>query len=47
MFTDGKSDEWKRIFDVNVYGPSICAREAVRSMKSRGVDDGYIININT
>ncbi|KAG8271376.1 Dehydrogenase/reductase SDR member 11 [Homalodisca vitripennis] len=44
---DGKSDEWKRIFDVNVYGPSICAREAVRSMKSRGVDDGYIININT
>ncbi|XP_054265785.1 farnesol dehydrogenase-like [Macrosteles quadrilineatus] len=44
---DGKSDEWKRIFDVNVYGPSICAREAVKSMKGRGVDDGYIININT
>nr|CAD7453794.1 unnamed protein product [Timema tahoe] len=33
--------------DVNVIGLSICTREAVKSMRERGVDDGHIININS
>ena len=38
------------IFDhclqVNVFGLTICSREAVQSMKAKGVDDGHIINLN-
>ncbi|XP_049947492.1 dehydrogenase/reductase SDR family member 11-like [Schistocerca serialis cubense] len=45
--TDGKTEDWKRILDVNVLGLSICTREAVQDMLSRGVDDGFIIHINS
>ncbi|XP_049770987.1 dehydrogenase/reductase SDR family member 11-like [Schistocerca cancellata] len=43
----GKTEDWKRVLDVNVLGLSICTREAVQDMLSRGVDDGFIIHINS
>ncbi|XP_047108192.1 dehydrogenase/reductase SDR family member 11-like isoform X1 [Schistocerca piceifrons] len=45
--SSGKTEDWKRILDVNVLGLSICTREAVQDMLSRGVDDGFIIHINS
>ncbi|XP_047108708.1 dehydrogenase/reductase SDR family member 11-like [Schistocerca piceifrons] len=45
--TSGKTENWKRILDVNVLGLSICTREAVQDMLSRGVDDGFIIHISS
>ncbi|XP_047106891.1 dehydrogenase/reductase SDR family member 11-like [Schistocerca piceifrons] len=44
---DGKTEDWKSILDVNVLGLSICTREAVQDMLGRGVDDGFIIHINS
>ncbi|ASJ07282.1 SDR family oxidoreductase [Thermococcus pacificus] len=35
-------DEWRRVIDVNLTGPYLCAKHAVRYMKERG---GVIINI--
>jgi NAD(P)-dependent dehydrogenase (short-subunit alcohol dehydrogenase family) len=32
--------------EVNVLGYSLCAKEALQSMREKGVDDGHIININ-
>jgi NADP-dependent 3-hydroxy acid dehydrogenase YdfG len=34
------------MLDVNVLGLSVCTKEALQSMKDRGVDDGHIIHIN-
>jgi NAD(P)-dependent dehydrogenase (short-subunit alcohol dehydrogenase family) len=34
------------MLEVNVLGLSICTREAIRSMKDRGVTDGHIVHIN-
>lgn len=34
------------LIQVNVLGPCICIREAVKQMKERKVDDGHIILIN-
>ncbi|XP_049855925.1 farnesol dehydrogenase-like isoform X6 [Schistocerca gregaria] len=45
--TAGKTEDWKHILDVNVLGLSICTREAVQDMLKRGVDDGFIIHINS
>ncbi|XP_049856574.1 dehydrogenase/reductase SDR family member 11-like [Schistocerca gregaria] len=45
--TNGKTQEWKRILDVNVLGLSICTREAVQDMLRRGVDDGFIIHVSS
>ncbi|XP_072041045.1 dehydrogenase/reductase SDR family member 11-like [Amphiura filiformis] len=44
---DGKTEDWKNMFDVNVLGLSICTREAVKSMRERNVDDGHIIHLNS
>ncbi len=44
---DGSVDEWKKILDINILGLSICTREAVKSMKEKGIDDGHIINIGS
>ena len=43
----GTTDDWKSILDVNVVGLSICAREAFKSMKEKGTDDGYIVNVGS
>ncbi|XP_063235308.1 farnesol dehydrogenase-like [Bacillus rossius redtenbacheri] len=44
---DGSVADWKQMIDVNVLALSICTKEAIRSMKERGVDDGHIIHINS
>ncbi|XP_012253451.2 farnesol dehydrogenase-like [Athalia rosae] len=44
--TDGETEGFKRILDVNVLAVAIATREAVRSMKEREVA-GHIFNINS
>ena len=39
---------WRRMFDINVIGSLICAREAVRRMSTRhGGDGGSIVNVSS
>lgn len=39
---------WKRMFDINVIGSLICAREAVRRMSTQhGGDGGSIVNVSS
>lgn len=39
---------WRRMFDVNVLGSMLCAREAVRSMSTRhGGSGGSIVNVSS
>ncbi|XP_023714657.1 farnesol dehydrogenase [Cryptotermes secundus] len=45
--SDGPVENWRKIFDLNVLGLSVCTKEALQSMKERGVDDGHIIHINS
>nr|CAD7401747.1 unnamed protein product [Timema cristinae] len=45
--SENTTRELRKIMDVNVLGLCICTREAVKSMRERGVDDGHIININS
>ncbi|XP_069685859.1 uncharacterized protein [Periplaneta americana] len=44
---DGPVDSWKSILDLNVLALSVCTKEALQSMKERGVDDGHIVHINS
>ncbi len=37
-------EEWKRVVDVNLTGPFLCAREAIRIMKAQQPKGGRIIN---
>jgi NADP-dependent 3-hydroxy acid dehydrogenase YdfG len=43
----GDTSQWRQMLDVNVLGPTICTREAVKSMRSRNVDDGHIVHIGS
>lgn len=39
---------WRRMFDINVIGSMVCAREAVRRMSTRhGGDGGSIVNLSS
>ncbi len=39
---------WRRMFDINVIGSMLCAREAVRRMSTRhGGDGGSIVNLSS
>ncbi|MGM9427502.1 SDR family oxidoreductase [Hydrogenophaga sp. MI9] len=39
---------WKRMFDINVFGSFLCAREAVRRMSTRhGGEGGSIVNLSS
>lgn len=44
--SDGKTESWESLLTVHVLAPSIIARETIKSMKERNVDDGHIINIS-
>ncbi|XP_018572842.1 farnesol dehydrogenase [Anoplophora glabripennis] len=44
--TDGDTEVWKNIFNVNVLGLCIATREAIRDMKANNVN-GHIIHINS
>ncbi|XP_046431814.1 farnesol dehydrogenase-like [Neodiprion fabricii] len=44
--TDGDTEGFRRLLDVNVLAVAVCTREAVKSMKARHVD-GHIFNINS
>jgi NADP-dependent 3-hydroxy acid dehydrogenase YdfG len=44
--SDGSTEELRKMLDLNVLGLSVCTKEALQSMKERGVDDGHIIHIN-
>jgi NAD(P)-dependent dehydrogenase (short-subunit alcohol dehydrogenase family) len=37
-------DDWQRVIDVNLTGPFLCAREAIRIMKAQQPKGGRIIN---
>ena len=39
---------WQRVFTANVFGPFLCAREAVRTMSTRhGGNGGAIVNVSS
>ncbi|XP_069683512.1 farnesol dehydrogenase-like [Periplaneta americana] len=45
--TGGPVENWRKIYDLNVLALSVCTKEALQSMKEKGVDDGHIIHINS
>ncbi|XP_069700374.1 farnesol dehydrogenase-like [Periplaneta americana] len=45
--SEGPVKNWRTIMELNVLGLSMCTKEAIQSMKERGVDDGHIIHINS
>ncbi|MEX1167399.1 MAG: SDR family oxidoreductase [Hydrogenophaga sp.] len=41
-------DRWRRMFDINVIGSMLCAREAVKRMSTRhGGEGGAIVNVSS
>ncbi|KAJ3651874.1 hypothetical protein Zmor_017880 [Zophobas morio] len=42
---DGATEEWRRVFDVNVMALCICTREAVRIMRENNIS-GHVIHMN-
>ncbi|KAJ3651598.1 hypothetical protein Zmor_017627 [Zophobas morio] len=46
LLTEGNTEDWKRIFDVNVLGLCVATKQAVNIMKSNYIN-GHIIHINS
>jgi NAD(P)-dependent dehydrogenase (short-subunit alcohol dehydrogenase family) len=47
-FDEMSVDRWRELFDVNVIGAFVCAREAVRRMSTRhGGSGGAIVNVSS
>ncbi|KAG0725512.1 Dehydrogenase/reductase SDR family member 11 [Chionoecetes opilio] len=44
---EGSPEEWRSMLDLNVVALCLCTREAVASMRERGVDDGHVIHLNS
>ncbi|CAL4127279.1 unnamed protein product, partial [Meganyctiphanes norvegica] len=44
---EGTPDEWREMLDVNIVSLCLCTKEAVRSMRERGVNDGQVIHISS
>lgn len=45
---DMSAARWRRMFDINVFGSFLCAREAVRRMSTRhGGEGGAIVNLSS
>jgi NAD(P)-dependent dehydrogenase (short-subunit alcohol dehydrogenase family) len=48
LIADFELDRFRRVFDVNLFGPALCAREAVRRMSTRlGGGGGVIVNVSS
>ncbi|XP_054288146.1 dehydrogenase/reductase SDR family member 11-like [Macrosteles quadrilineatus] len=45
--SEGETDRWRAMFDVNVLAVSFCTREYLRSMEKRGNQRGHIFMINS
>ncbi|XP_055347266.1 dehydrogenase/reductase SDR family member 11-like [Paramacrobiotus metropolitanus] len=46
-FLTGQSEKWLDMFQTNVLGMSMCARETLKLMQKNGITDGHIILINS
>ena len=44
--TEGKTEDWKSVFDLNVLGLCIATREAVKIMKENKIN-GHIVHVNS
>ncbi|XP_063981595.1 dehydrogenase/reductase SDR family member 11-like [Diachasmimorpha longicaudata] len=44
--TEGSTEHFRAILEVNLLAPAVCAREAVKSIRERGVE-GHIFNMNS
>jgi len=44
---DGKTEDWKQMFELNILAVNICSREALRLLEKDGIKEGHIININS
>lgn len=44
--TEGSSELWREMLEVNVLGLCICTREAVKDMRARG-DDGHVVHLSS
>ncbi len=44
--TEGSSEAWRQMLEVNVLGLCICTREALQDMRARG-DDGHVVHISS
>ncbi|XP_068911858.1 farnesol dehydrogenase-like [Tenebrio molitor] len=43
---EGATDEWRRVFDVNVMALCICTREALKTMRENNIA-GHVIHMNS
>ncbi|XP_021926369.1 farnesol dehydrogenase-like [Zootermopsis nevadensis] len=46
-FTDFKTEDWLQMLNVNTVGLTLCTRQAIKSMRERGVNDGHVVYINS
>ena len=44
---EGPTKEWRKMYEINVLAQCIVAREAIKQMRERGVDDGHVIFMNS
>lgn len=44
--TDGEISKWKKTLDVNVLAVCICTKEAIKRMRSNGID-GHIVHMDS
>ncbi|XP_049775989.1 farnesol dehydrogenase-like [Schistocerca cancellata] len=47
QITEGSTEEFRRMLEVNVLGLTLCTKEAVNLMRAKGIDDGHIVNIGS
>merc|ERR1711893_15889 len=43
----GETWKFRNMLELNVLALTICTREAIQSMKERGVDDGHIVHVSS